>query len=126
MTRAPLQEHAATVKRLAQIMHSDLLPMNREWYTFVQSINDLGLHHQFLAKRVATVEDALREGEADLLATQLHKSRVGSRQVEAELAIAHSKAEAVTLVAVATTKLSTASKVAQVTDMVAKLVETLT
>lgn len=126
MTRAPLQEHAATVKRLAQIMHSDLLPMNREWYTFVQSINDLGLHHQFLAKGVATVEDALREGEADLLATQLHKSRVGSRQVEAELATTHSEAEAVTLVAVATTKLSTASKVAQVTDMVAKLVETLT
>jgi len=72
------------------------------------------------------VEDALREGEAYLLANQLHLSREVSHQVEAELATAHSKAEATTHVAAATNQLSTASKVAQVTDIVAKLVAALT
>jgi len=92
----------------------------------MQSINDLGPHHQFLARGVATVEDTLREGEAYLLATQLHRSRVVSHQVEAELATAHNEAEAATHEAATTNPLSTASKVAQVTDMVAKLVEALT
>jgi len=43
-----LQEHAATVERLTQIAHSDLSPVSRERYTFdafVQSVNDLDLHH---------------------------------------------------------------------------------
>jgi len=46
----PLQEHATTVVRLAQIAVRDLPQANRERYTydaFVQFINDLGLHHQF-------------------------------------------------------------------------------
>jgi len=71
--RTSLQEHAATVKRLAQIAHSDLSPVNRERYTFnafVQSVNDLGPHYQFLARGNVTVKDELREGEAYLLSTQ--------------------------------------------------------
>jgi len=66
----PLQEHAATAMRLAQIAYRDLPQANRERYTydaFVQSINDLELHHQFLARGVTTVESALAEGEAYLL-----------------------------------------------------------
>jgi len=62
------------------------------------------------------VEDALHEGEAYLLATQLHRSRIKSHQVEAKLATAHSKAETASLVAAATTKFLTASKVTQETD----------
>jgi len=46
----------------------------------VQSLNDLGLHHQLQAKGVTTVEDALREGEAYLLAKQLHRGQAGSPQ----------------------------------------------
>jgi len=67
----PLQEHAAMVMKLAQIAYSNLPQANRERYTFdafVQSINDLGLHHQFLARGVTTAEEALAEGEAYLLA----------------------------------------------------------
>jgi len=48
----PLQEHATTVMRPAQIAFRDLPRANRERYTydaFVQSINDWGLHRQFLA-----------------------------------------------------------------------------
>jgi len=43
-----LQEHATTVMKLVQIAFRDLPQVNRERYTydaFVQSINDLGLHH---------------------------------------------------------------------------------
>jgi len=66
-----LQEHATTVMRLAQIAFRDLPQANREKYTFdafVQSINDLGLHHLFLARGATTVEGALTEREAYLLA----------------------------------------------------------
>jgi len=48
-----LQEHATTVMRLAQIAFRDLPQANRERYTydaFVQSINHLGLYHQFPAR----------------------------------------------------------------------------
>jgi len=78
----PLQEHATTVMRLAQIAFRDLPQVNRERYTydaFVQSINDLGLHHQLLARGVTTVEEALAEGEAYLLANHLHRNRVTFR-----------------------------------------------
>jgi len=92
----------------------------------VQSINNLGPHHQFLVRGVATVENVLRESEAYLLANQLHRSRGVSRQMEAKLATAYSEAEATTHVAVATNQLSTASKVTQVSDIVAKLVAALT
>jgi len=73
--------------RLAQIAFRDLPQANHERYTydaFVQSINDLGLHHQFLARGVTTVKDALAEGEAYLLASHLHRNRVTSRQVDME------------------------------------------
>jgi len=79
--RTSLQEHAATVKSLAQIAYSDLPVQHQERYTydaFVQSLNYLGLHHQLQVKGVTTVEGALRAGEAYLLATQLHKVQ-GSR-----------------------------------------------
>jgi len=42
--RSSLQEHAATVNKLAQIAYSDLSPINREQYSFdafVQFTNDL-------------------------------------------------------------------------------------
>jgi len=82
-----LQEHAATVMKLAQIAYSNLPQANRERYTydaFVQSVNDLGLHHQFLARGVTTVEGALAEGEAYLLANHMHKNHRVSRQVDIE------------------------------------------
>lgn len=94
--RTSLQEHAAAAKKLTQIAYSDLSPANSERYTFdafAQSVNDLSLNHQLLARGVAAVEDALCKGAAYLLAAQLHKSRVGPRQVEAELATANSKAK---------------------------------
>jgi len=93
----PLQEHAATVIKLVQIAYSDLPQANRERYTFdafVQSVNDLGLHHQFLAKEFTTVESALAEGEACLLANQMHKNRGISRQVEVEPSAAQIDPEA--------------------------------
>jgi len=55
------------VKRLAQIVYSDLPEVHQERYTyddFVQSLNDLGLHHQLQARGVTTVEDVLLESEA--------------------------------------------------------------
>jgi len=67
----PLQDHATLVKRLAQIAYSDLPETPQQNYTFdafVQSLNDLGLHHQLQAKGVTTIEAALQEGEAYLLA----------------------------------------------------------
>lgn len=63
------------MKRLAQIAYDDLPARHQERYTydaFVQSLNDLGLHHQLRARGVTTVEDALWEGEVYLLARQLH------------------------------------------------------
>jgi len=77
----PLHEYAATVKRRGQIAHSKLSLNKWERYTFdtfMQSLNDLRLHNQFLATIAQTVEDARGEGEASLLAAQLHKSRVSS------------------------------------------------
>jgi len=83
----PLQENAATVMKLAQIAYSDLPQANHERYTydvFVQSVTDLGLYHQFLARGVTTVEGTLVEEEAYLLANQMHKNRGTSREVEVE------------------------------------------
>jgi len=125
----PLQEHAATVMKLAQIAYSDLPQANRERYTldaFIQSVNDLGLHHQFLARGVTTVEDALAEGEAYLLANQMPKSRGNSRQVEVDRANTAAEREAEPSATAAVAKLAAASKVTQLTDMLAKLIATLT
>jgi len=75
------------VKRLAQIAYSDSPEVHRELCTydaFVQSLNDLGLHHQLQAREVTTIEDALREGEAYLLAKQLHRAHVSSQQITVE------------------------------------------
>jgi len=126
--RASLQEHAAMGKQLAQIANSDLSPVNRERYTFdafVQSVNDLGLHHQFLARGVATVEDALREGEAYLLATQLHRSRVSSHQVAVNLSEDHCKPKPPAHVAAAAAGPPPDSEVTHMTKMVEKLVAAL-
>jgi len=68
--------------RLAQIAFRDLPQANRERYTydaFVQSINDLGLHHQFLAKGVTTVEGTLAVEKAHLLMSHIHRRHVASR-----------------------------------------------
>lgn len=57
--RTLLQEHTATVKILAHIAYGDLPAQHQERYTydaFVQSLNNLGLHHQLQAKGVTTVE----------------------------------------------------------------------
>jgi len=62
----------------------------------MQSINDLGLYHQFLAREVTTVESALREGEARLLANQMHRNNGVSRQVKAEVATTHNDTGAAT------------------------------
>jgi len=102
----PLQDHTTTVKRLAQIAYSDLLEVHREHYTydaFVQSLNDLGLHHQLQARGVTTIEDALREGEAYLLAKQLHRAHLSLQQVTVELKEDHNKLGHLTQMAPTTT-----------------------
>jgi len=123
-----LQEHAAAVMKLAQIAYSDLPQANHERYTFdvfVQSIKDLGLHHQFLAREVTTEEGALAEGEAYLLATQMHRSRGTSRQVEIEPAATKVDPEAGAPTFAIVGQLTAVSKVIQPTDMLAKLVTAL-
>jgi len=123
-----LQEHATTVMRLAQIAFCDLPQANCEKYTydaFVQSINDLGLHHQFLARGVTTVEDALAVGEAYILVSHMHRNRVASRQVDAEPSTAPSVPNAETPAVANVTQMTVASKVDQLTDMLTKLVAAL-
>jgi len=51
---------------------------------FVRSINDVGLHHQFLARGITMVKGALAEGEAYLLANHMHKNRGAFRHVDLE------------------------------------------
>jgi len=124
----PLQEHATTVMRLAQIAYRDLPQANRERYTydaFVQSINDLGLHHQFLARGVTTVEGALAEGEAYLLASHMLRNRVASRQVDMEPSVAPVNPNTGPPAVANVTQMTVASKVAQLTDMLTKLVSAL-
>jgi len=82
-----LREPAVTVKSLAKIAHSKLLPANCERYAyeaFMQSLGDLGLHHWFLAVGANLVEDTLRQGEAYLQANKLHKTHMSSHKVESE------------------------------------------
>jgi len=125
----PLQEHAAMVMKLAQIAYSDLPQANRERYTydaFVQFINDLGLHHQFLARGVTTVEGALAEGEAYLLPNHMYKNCGISRQVDGEPSAAQTDPNAGLPTPASVGQLTAASKVAQLTDMLAKLVSVLT
>jgi len=123
-----LQEHATTVMRLVQIAFRDLPKANRERYTydaFVQSINDLGLHHQFLARGVTTVEGALIRGEAYILASHMHRNRVASRQVDTEPSAAPAAPNAETPAVANVTQMTVESKVDLLTDMLAKLVAAL-
>lgn len=72
------------MKRLAQIAYSDLPETDREHYTydtFVQSLHDLGLHHQLQARGVTMIKDALHKGEAYILAKQFHRAQVSSQQI---------------------------------------------
>jgi len=91
----------------------------------MQSINDLGLHHQFLAKGVTTVESAFAVKEAYLLASHMHRNRVASRQVDMEPSAAPAALNAETPAVANVTQITVASKVAQMTDMLAKLVSAL-
>jgi len=50
----------------------------------VQSLIDLGLYHQLQARGVTTIEDALREGKAYLLAKQLHRAHMSSQEITVE------------------------------------------
>jgi len=123
-----LQEHVTSVMRLAQIAFRDLLQANRDRYTydaFVQSINDLGLHHQFLARGVTTVEGALALAEAYILASHMHRNRMASRQVDAEPSAAPSVPNAETPAVANVTPMTLASKVDHMTDMLPKLVAAL-
>jgi len=88
-------------------------------------VNDLGLHHQYLARRVATVEDALHEGEAYLLATQLHRSRVNSHQVTVDPSEDHCESQLPAHVAAAAADSLLPSEVTHMTEMVEKLVAAL-
>jgi len=92
--------------KLAHIAYSDLPQANRD--AFVQSVNDLGLHHQLP------------------LANQMHRNRGNSRQVEIEPTDTAADREAEPSATAAVGQLIAASKVAQLTDMLAKLIATLT
>jgi len=123
-----LQEQATSVMKLAQIAFRDLSQVNRERYTydaFMQSINDLGLHHQFLAKGVTTVEGVPPVGETYILVSHMHRNRVVSRQVDAGPSAAPAVPNAETPVVANVTQMTLASKVNDLTDILAKLVAAL-
>jgi len=114
--------------KLEQIEFRDMPQVHRERYTFdafVQSINDLGFHHQLQAKGVTTVEGALAVGEAYILANHMHRNRVASRQVDAEPSAAPSVPNTENPAVANVTQMTLASKVDQVTDMLAQLVAAL-
>jgi len=126
--RMLLQEHAATVNRLAQIPYSDLPAIHQERYTydaFMQSLNDLGLHHQLQARGVTTVEDALCEGEAYLLAKQLHKGHLSSQQVTVNSTEGYCELLPSTQVATTTVNSPLDAEVTRMTEMLEKLVAVL-
>jgi len=114
--------------KLAQIAFRDLPQVHHERYTFdafVQSINDLVLYHQFLAKGVTTVKGALTVGEAYLLANHMHRNRLASRQVDSGPSAAPSVPNTENPTVNHVTQMTLASKVNQVTDMLAQLVAAL-
>jgi len=126
--RTLLQDHVTTVKRLAQITYSDLPEVHQERYTydaFVQSLNDLGLHHQLQARGVTTTEGALREGKAYLLAKQLHRAHLSSQQVTVEPREGHHGPDLATQVAATTTPSPLEAEVDRMADMLEKLVAVL-
>jgi len=102
--------------------------VNRERYiydAFVQSINNLGLHHQFVAKGVTTVKSALAVGEVYNLASHMHRNHLASRQVDTGHSAAPSIQNAETPAVANVTQMTLASKVDHVTDMLVKLVAAL-
>lgn len=114
------------MKRLAQIAYSDLPAVHQEQYTygaFVQSLNDL--HHQLLARGVTTVENALHEGEAYLLAKQLHRGHMSSQQITVDPSEDYSKQLLSNHVATTATSSSMGVEVTRMTEMVEKLVAVL-
>jgi len=93
--------------------------MHSERYTFdafVKSINDLGLRHQFLAKGVTTVKDALAVGEAYILGNHMHRNRVASRQVDAGPSAAPSVPNAENPAVASVTQMTLTSKSIQITS----------
>jgi len=111
--------------KLAQIAFRDLPQVHRERYTFdasVQSINNLGLHHQLQTKGVTTAEGALAVGEAYILANHMHRNRVASRQVDAGPSATPSVPNTENPAVANVTKMTLASKVDHLTDMLAQLV----
>jgi len=92
----------------------------------VQSLNDLGLHHQLQVRGVTTIKDALREGEAYLLAKQLHRAHLSSQQVTVEPKEDHNGLGHSTHVATTTTTNSPLeAEVDRMADMLEKLVVVL-
>jgi len=91
----------------------------------MQSINDLELYQQFLARGVTTVEGALAVGEAYILASHMHRNRVALRQVDTEPSAVPAAPNAETPVVANVRQMTLASKVDRKTDMLAKLVATL-
>jgi len=79
----PLRDHATLVQRLARRAYSDLPEEHQRSYTltdFIQSLNDMGLHHQLQARGVITLEDALQVEEDYLRARRLYtKETEGTR-----------------------------------------------
>jgi len=112
------------VKGLAQIAYSNLPEVHHGRYTydaFVQSLDDLGLHHQLQARGATIVEDALREGEAYLLAKQLHRAHLSSQQVTVDPKEDHGKLRPPTQMATTTTKSPLDTEVDRMTEMLEKL-----
>jgi len=95
------------------------------YIAFVQFINDLGLHHQFLGRGVTTVEGALAVGEAHILASHMHRNHVALRQVDTEPSAAPAAPNAETPAVANVTQMTLASKVDHITDMLTKLVAAL-
>ena len=91
----------------------------------MQSINNLGLHHQFQAKGVTTVEGALAIGEAYVLASHMHQNRMALPQVDAGPSAAPSIPNADTPAVANVAQMTLASKVNYVTDILAKLIAVL-
>lgn len=88
----------------------------------MQSLNNLGFHHQFVARGVVTVKVALRKSKAYLLATQLHRGRVSSRQVNVHPSEDDDNHPSSTHVTAATACSSLDTEITRKTEMVEKLV----
>jgi len=85
----------------------------------VQSLNNLGLHHQLQAR--GAIEDALREGEAYLLAKQLHRAHLSSQQVTVDPKEDYDKLRPPTQTATSTNKSPLDTEVDRMTEMLEKL-----